>query len=60
MRLAGIVFQACSIDNSDISPFRITVQVSWERIFDTLPMVVVGQSPAATEDREKSSSSHDR
>ena len=23
MQLAGIVFQACSIDHSDISPFRI-------------------------------------
>ena len=38
MLLARFVFQACSIDHSDISPFRINdLRAAWNRIAQNLP-----------------------
>src|SRR6185295_9307375 len=40
MQLAGIVFQACSIDHSDISPFRINdLRTVWNSVAQNPPSI---------------------
>ena len=42
VRLAGIAFQACSIDHSDISPFRINaLRAVWNSVAQSPPSILL-------------------